>query len=75
MESALPPQPDFGLISQNYSVLSEQFSRLGNLPAVGGAVQFQRTLDQVLEQLRLLSEKVDGVDRRVAALKGSLDVG
>lgn len=74
MESVLPQQPDFGVISQNYGVLSEQFSLFGNLPTVGGA-QFQRTLDQVLQQLRLLSEKVDGVDRSVAALKGSLDVG
>lgn len=75
MESVLPQQPNFGLMSRNYGVLSEQFSLFENLPAVGGAAQFQRTLEQVLEQLRLLGEKVDGVDRSVGALKASLDVG
>lgn len=66
MESVpLPQQPDFGAIAHGYSVLSNEFSLFENLPAVGGATRFQDTLEQVLEQLRLLREEVRGLGTRI----------
>lgn len=75
MES--PPlrrQPDFGMISNGFGAIATEFSLFPNLPAVDRGVALQETLQAVLEQLRLLNRKVDGVDRRLVETERRSDI-
>lgn len=74
MDSTLPQMPNFSMISQHHGALAEQFSLFGNIPAVDGGQRLHATMERILARLDTLTQKVDGVDRRVRQLDKSFDV-
>lgn len=62
------PQPSFGLISESFGALSEQFALCANLPAVDGGAGLMRSLETITNQLVLLNQRMETMDRRIQGL-------
>ncbi|QUC23176.1 uncharacterized protein UV8b_07417 [Ustilaginoidea virens] len=66
------PQPNFGLISEGFGSLSEQFALCANLPAVNNGDRLVTTLQTILNRLVQLNEKADALDRKVEDLRSDM---
>jgi hypothetical protein len=63
------PQPDFTVISDGFNLLSEQFQRCRNLPAVQGG-------DHLLQALEALNTNFTALREDVTAMRGDVrDLG
>lgn len=50
--NSLPPLPDFEAVSRSYAVIAEEFTKVGNLPAISGGQETQESIRRLELQFR-----------------------
>jgi hypothetical protein len=58
-------QPDFGIISNGFVQLAEQFGHCANLPAVDQGAGLRALLVELREQSNLILQRLDRIDSRL----------
>lgn len=62
-------QPDFGTISETFGVLSQQFARCANLPAVNGGAEVLALLQGIQQSVNLLHASLAEVNMRITRME------
>ncbi|RSL39746.1 hypothetical protein CEP51_016775 [Fusarium floridanum] len=66
----LPPLPDFEAVSRSYAVIAEEFTKVGNLPAISGGQEVQESVRRLEVQVR---ETARHQSEMLARIQGMLE--
>jgi len=64
--AALPPQPDFNLISHHFSAAAAELQKCPNIPALQQG-------DAILQALQRITGRLDTIDGHLRTIDGRLD--
>lgn len=65
MDATALAQPDFSAAASGLRLAAEHLARCPNIPALDAGAELMRRMDMMLEQQRLLSAKIDSLERTV----------